>query len=230
MVKYVDNSFHALKVTFANEIGTICKSLEIDSHEVMNIFCQDTKLNLSPLYFKPGFSFGGSCLPKDLRGLNYLTRHNDLNLPVLDAILHSNKLHIEYALQLVAQTEKKKVGILGLAFKAGTDDLRESPIVALIETLIGKGYQVQIYDKNVSYSMLRGSNRKYIEDKIPHIASLLCKNLEDIVEMAEVIIIGNRNAEFVNIFSEADRSQVIIDLVRISEECNTEAVYQGICW
>jgi GDP-mannose 6-dehydrogenase len=151
-------------------------------------------------------------------------------LPVLDAILHSNKLHIEYALQLVAQTEKKKVGILGLAFKAGTDDLRESPIVALIETLIGKGYQVQIYDKNVSYSMLRGSNRKYIEDKIPHIASLLCKNLEDIVEMAEVIIIGNRNAEFVNIFSEADRSQVIIDLVRISEECNTEAVYQGICW
>lgn len=230
MVKYVDNSFHALKITFANEIGLICKKLGIDSHEVMNIFCQDTKLNLSPSYLKPGFAFGGSCLPKDLRAISYLARHIDLNLPVLDAILPSNKAHIEYTMQLVRQHQKRKIGILGLAFKSGTDDLRESPAVVLTETLIGQGHQIRIYDKNVSLSWLRGANRNYINEKIPHIGTLIREDMEEVISFADLIIIGNNSEEFVNIFSFDLKGKAIIDLVRISEEFQTLAEYEGICW
>jgi GDP-mannose 6-dehydrogenase len=230
MIKYVDNSFHALKITFANEIGLICKKLNIDSHAVMKIFCKDTKLNLSPLYLKPGFAFGGSCLPKDLRSITYFGKHQDLILPVLNSINPSNQSHIQYTLDLIKSKEKKKIGFLGFAFKAGTDDLRESPVVALIETLLGQGYEILIYDKNVSLAMLRGANKKFIETKIPHIASLITENMEALLRFADVIVIGNSSDEFENIINRISKNKFIIDLVRISEKRNTKGTYEGLCW
>lgn len=230
MIKYANNAFHALKVTFANEIGLICKTLGINSHEVMNIFCQDTKLNISPYYLKPGFAFGGSCLPKDLKAITYFGKHRDLNLPVLNAILKSNQAHIEYCLEMIINKGKKRIGILGFAFKPGTDDLRESPIVTLIEHLLGKGYEIKIYDNYVSLSFLRGTNKKFLERKIPHITELMCSKLEDILSFAEIIIIGNKNSEFADILSKVNSNQYIIDLVRINEEYKTNAFYEGICW
>jgi len=230
ILKYVDNSFHALKITFANEIGLICKNLEIDSHAVMKIFCKDTKLNLSPLYLKPGFAFGGSCLPKDLRSITYFGKHQDLMLPVMNSIIKSNKSHIQYTLNLIKSKEKRKIGFLGFAFKAGTDDLRESPVVALIETLLGQGYEILIYDKNVSLSMLRGANKKFIETKIPHIASLITEDIEALLRFAEIIVIGNSSDEFKNIIHKVKEDQFIIDLVRITEERNTKGTYEGLCW
>ena len=188
MVKYTDNVFHALKITFGNEVGKICKALEIDSHEVMSIFCQDTKLNLSPYYLKPGFAFGGSCLPKDLRALTYKALSVDVDVPVLNAILPSNKSHAEKGLQLIMTKGKKKIGILGFAFKAGTDDLRESPMVELIERLLGKGYDLKIYDRNVNLARLRGANKNFIENHIPHIAKLMVDNLDEIISHAEVLV------------------------------------------
>ncbi|HEX9925077.1 MAG TPA: UDP-glucose/GDP-mannose dehydrogenase family protein, partial [Anaerolineae bacterium] len=180
MVKFVSNAFHALKVTFANEIGNICKQHEIDSHEVMDIFCRDDKLNISTAYLKPGFAFGGSCLPKDLKALLYLGRHLDMRLPVLEAILPSNETQVRIGLDMIAKTGKKKIGVLGFSFKAGTDDLRYSPQVELIERLIGKGYQVKLYDRNVSLARLYGANKAYIESEIPHIATLMCPDIEDV--------------------------------------------------
>lgn len=230
MVKYADNAFHALKITFANEVGLICKSLEIDSHEVMNIFCQDTKLNLSPSYLKPGFAFGGSCLPKDLRALTYQVRHRDLDLAVLNALIPSNQAHIRHTLEVIRRKGKKRIGFLGFAFKAGTDDLRESPVVTLIETLLGQGFQIQIYDKNVNMALLRGANKKFIEERIPHVAALMQKNMTEVVSFAEILVIGNKSEEFVNILSEAREDQHILDLVRIAEEFETKATYEGICW
>ena len=229
-VKYADNAFHALKITFANEIGLICKSLGIDSHEVMNIFCQDTKLNLSATYLKPGFAFGGSCLSKDLRALMYLARHKDLELSLLNAIIPSNRVHIQHALQLIKSRGKKKIGILGFAFKAGTDDLRESPVVTLIETLLGQGFEIRIYDKNVSLALLRGANRKFIQERIPHVAALIGSSIQDVVSFAEILVIGNKSEEFLNVFSQVTREQYVLDLVRIVEECETTAMYEGICW
>ncbi len=230
MIKYVDNSFHALKITFANEMGLICKNLDIDSHEVMEIFCKDTKLNLSPLYLKPGFAFGGSCLPKDLRSITYFGKHQDLILPLLNSIIPSNESHIQYTLDLIRSKEKRKIGFLGFAFKAGTDDLRDSPVVALIETLLGQGYEIRIYDKNVSLALLRGANKKFIETKIPHIASLITENIETLLRFADIIVIGNSSDEFENIINRVRRDQVIIDLVRISEERNIKGTYEGLCW
>ena len=230
MIKYVDNSFHALKITFANEIGLICKILEIDSHAVMKIFCQDTKLNLSPLYLKPGFAFGGSCLPKDLRSLTYLGKHQDLILPVLNSIIPSNQSHIQYTLNLIKSKKAKKIGFLGFAFKAGTDDLRESPVVTLIETLLGQGYEILIYDKNVSLALLRGANKKFIETKIPHIASLITEDIEALLRFADIIVIGNLSEEFQNIVSTVKKNKIVIDLVRISEEIDTKSAYEGLCW
>lgn len=231
MVKYANNAFHALKVTFANEIGNICKRQGVDSHQVMDIFCMDEKLNLSSYYLKPGFAFGGSCLPKDLRALLYHGHHLDLKLPVLEAILPSNELQVKRGFELIRQTGSKRVGVLGFSFKAGTDDLRESPLVELIETLVGKGYQVKVYDKNVSLARLHGANRAYIEREIPHIATLMCGSLEEVLAESEVIVIGNTAPEFRQVLQQVREDQVVIDLVRIVEDINQlNARYEGICW
>jgi GDP-mannose 6-dehydrogenase len=231
MIKYACNAFHALKVTFANEIGSICKEGGIDSHKVMEIFCLDTKLNLSPYYLKPGYAFGGSCLPKDLRALTYLGRRFDLNLPILESIIPSNDLQMERAYRMVTQAGSKRVGVLGFSFKAGTDDLRESPIVELIERLIGKGYEIQVYDRNVSLANLYGANRAYIEKEIPHIAQLMCDSIEDVIEGSDVIVIGNNSPEFQNVQSRYNGHHVTIDLVRAAgKEVVSNANYHGISW
>jgi GDP-mannose 6-dehydrogenase len=230
MVKYSCNCFHGLKVSFANEIGNICKELGIDSHEVMEVFCQDSKLNLSPYYLKPGFAFGGSCLPKDLRALQYKAKELDVKVPVLEAALESNLLQIERAIQMIMKTGKKRIGFLGFAFKAGTDDLRESPVVAVIERLIGKGYNIKLYDKEVSVAKLVGANKEYIEREIPHISNLMAENIDEILEHSEVILIGNPAKEFKEIESKLTKEQIVVDLVRIFGKRTSDANYQGICW
>lgn len=231
MVKYVNNAFHALKVTFANEIGSICKQQNIDSHQVMEIFCMDRKLNLSPYYLKPGFAFGGSCLPKDLRALLYHSRKLDMNLPVMEAILPSNDLQIAHAYQLIRQTGCKKIGVLGLSFKEGTDDLRESPMVELIEHLVGKGYQVKVYDKNVSLSKLHGANRAYIEHEIPHISQLLTESIEDVIEHSDVVVVGNKTEGYSQISEKLRENHKVIDLVRVKDgHYTSNGHYQGIGW
>jgi len=229
MVKYVCNCFHALKVTFANEVGNICKALQIDSHEVMQVFCQDTKLNLSPYYLKPGFAFGGSCLPKDLRAVSYKAKELDIEVPVLSAITATNKLQVEKALDMVLSTGNKQVGVLGFSFKAGTDDLRESPMVTLIETLLGKGLELVIYDRDVSLARLFGSNKAYIEEEIPHIAKLMRGSIDDVLNAANTIVIGNRSEEFRQIESRLRPDQTVIDLVRLLDRTSGDG-YQGICW
>jgi GDP-mannose 6-dehydrogenase len=231
MVKYTNNSFHALKVSFANEIGNICKLQGIDSHQVMEIFCMDHKLNLSPYYLKPGFAFGGSCLPKDLRALLHLAHHQDLSVPVLEAILTSNELQVRRGYEMIRQTGHKRVGVLGFSFKAGTDDLRESPMVELIELLIGKGYQIKVYDKNVSLAKLYGANRIYIERTIPHISTLMCNSIEDVLSDSDVIVIGNKAPEFDSLPQLVREDHIVIDLVRIFKETDhLQAQYNGICW
>jgi len=230
MVKYACNCFHALKVSFANEFGSICKAVGVDSHEVMQIFCQDTKLNLSPYYLKPGFAFGGSCLPKDLRAINYRAKELDVEVPVLSAILPSNRLQIERALDMVSRTGRKRIGVLGFSFKAGTDDLRESPMVTLIETLIGKGYQLSIYDRDVSVARLFGANKEYIEREIPHISQLMRDSIDQVLEGADVIVIGNKAEEFREIETQVRDGQVIIDLVRLFNRASNADSYEGICW
>jgi len=229
MVKYVCNCFHALKVSFGNEIGNICKALDLDSHEVMNVFCADTKLNLSSYYLKPGFAFGGSCLPKDLRAVTYKAKELDVEVPLLTAITMTNRLQIERALDMVLRTGKKRVGVLGFSFKAGTDDLRESPMVTLIETLIGKGIELVIYDRDVSLARLVGSNREYIEQEIPHIARLMRGSIEEVLSVADTIVIGNKSEEFRQIESRLRPEQTVIDLVRLFDRPSSNG-YQGICW
>jgi GDP-mannose 6-dehydrogenase len=231
MVKYVSNAFHALKITFANEIGNFCKKVGVDSHEVMRIFSMDTKLNISPAYLKPGFAFGGSCLPKDLRALLYRARQEDLDLPVLQAIPRSNELQARLGVEMVLRTGKKRVGILGLSFKAGTDDLRESPLVYLAETLLGKGYDLKIYDENVSLARLTGANKQYIEKVIPHISSLLCSSFDEVLATSEVLVVGNRPPAAANFLDGANSGHIVIDLIRIKEELDgTDENYQGIGW
>jgi GDP-mannose 6-dehydrogenase len=231
MIKYASNTWHALKVCFANEVGNLCKRLEIDSHDVMNIFCQDTKLNLSPYYMKPGFAFGGSCLPKDVRAMQYRAKEVDLDMPVIQAILGSNQLQIQHAIDQVVDTGKKRVGLLGFSFKAGTDDLRESPIVILAEALLGKGYELRIYDRNVSIARLVGANKEYINKQIPHLSSLLCETIDEVLDNSEVIIVGNAAPEFSDALKRTRKDQQIIDLVRVTtprEEIPGQ--YDGICW
>lgn len=231
MVKYACNCFHGLKVAFANEIGNICKESGIDSHEVMEVFVKDTKLNLSPYYLKPGFAFGGSCLPKDLRALTYKARQLDVPVPVLEATLESNLLQIERAVNMIVRTGKKKIGFLGFAFKAGTDDLRESPVVTVIERMIGKGYDVRLYDKEVSLARLVGANKEYIEQEIPHISRLMAETAAEVIEHSEVVVIGNNSEEF-KVLADAPAAggTTIIDLVRIFGDRQTGPDYQGICW
>ena len=228
MVKY---AYHALKVTFANEIGSICKQEGIDSHLLMDVFSRDTKLNISSAYLKPGFAFGGSCLPKDVRALVYLGRSRDVHTPVLESILPSNQLQIERALELVRATEHKRVGVLGLSFKAGTDDLRESPIVELTERLISKGYAVRIFDRNVSLAQLHGANREYIDKEIPHLSSLLSDSVEEVIAESDVLIIGNADPAFAEALRTPDPDQHIIDLVRLDGKAgDATAHYHGITW
>jgi GDP-mannose 6-dehydrogenase len=230
MVKYADNAWHALKVGFANEIGNLCKGLAVDSHRVMDIFCQDTKLNLSPYYLKPGFAFGGSCLPKDLRALLYKAKTLDVSVPILSAILPSNEQQLERGLQAVIGMGSKKVGILGFSFKAGTDDLRESPVVDLTERLIGKGYDLRIYDRNVSLARIHGANRDYILNHIPHISRLMVSSIDEVLDHARTIVIGNAAAEFRDVPKRLGDGQAIIDFVRVSESRSVSGVYEGICW
>jgi GDP-mannose 6-dehydrogenase len=230
MVKYADNAWHALKVGFANEIGNLCKGIGVDAHRVMDIFCQDQKLNLSPYYLKPGFAFGGSCLPKDVRALLYKAKTLDLSLPILSAILPSNALQIERGLQAVIDKGHRKIGVLGFSFKAGTDDLRESPMVELTERLIGKGYELRIYDKNVSLAALHGANRDYILNKIPHISRLMVHSMEEVLAHAQTIVIGNASPEFADVPRRIGEGQTVIDFVRVSESRSVLGVYEGICW
>ena len=229
-VKYTDNVFHALKVTFANEIGMICKSLGIDSHAVMDIFCQDTKLNLSPYYLKPGFAFGGSCLPKDVRALTYKAGRLDIDTPVLNAITESNRKQIDRALRHVIGVGKKRIGVLGFAFKSGTDDLRESPVVELIELLIGKGYDLRLYDRSVSLAALYGANKRFIEEHIPHISSLMVETINEVLSHGEVIVIGNEAPEFAEVLNQLKPNQHVLDLVRIAPDVETKAQYEGFAW
>jgi GDP-mannose 6-dehydrogenase len=231
MMKYTSNTWHALKVVFANEIGNLCKKLEVDSHEVMDIFCRDEKLNLSPYYLKPGFAFGGSCLPKDVRALQYRAKEMDVELPLISQILVSNRQQIEHALDQVLETGRKRVGLLGFSFKAGTDDLRESPIVILAEALLGKGASLRIYDKNVSLAKLVGANKEYIETQIPHLSSLLCNTIEEVVEGSEVIVVGNQAPEFGAALMKTRTDQIVIDLVRLPISGSLiPAEYRGLCW
>ncbi len=232
MVKYVCNAWHALKVGFANEIGTLAKHQKVDASAVVEIFTADTKLNISASYLKPGFAFGGSCLPKDVRALTYRAKELDLTLPLLDALMPSNDEHLERAVEMVLATGKKKIGMLGISFKAATDDLRESPQVQLVKRLLGEGRQLQIWDDNVSLGRLIGSNRQYIEEVIPHIGSLLRPSLEEVVVGADVVVIGTRGVERNLLQSNLRPDQVVIDLVNLEKErrLNGPARYEGICW
>ena len=230
MVKYADNAWHALKVGFANEIGNVCKALEVDGHQVMDIFCRDTKLNLSPYYLKPGFAFGGSCLPKDLRALLHKAKTLDLALPILSSILPSNEAQLERGVRAVIDKGSRKVGILGFSFKAGTDDLRESPMVELTERLIGKGYDLRIYDSNVSLASLHGANRNYILNHIPHISRLMVPSIDDVLAHADTIVIGNAAPEFREVPRRLAEGQTLVDFVRVSSSRSVAGVYEGICW
>jgi GDP-mannose 6-dehydrogenase len=230
-VKYVDNTFHALKVTFANEIGNLCKDLHVDSHEVMNIFCQDTKLNLSPYYLKPGFAFGGSCLPKDLRAVLHEAKTLDLKLPLLSAVLDSNQLQIAKVIRELGKHKGKILGFLGLSFKGGTDDLRESPIVEVIESMLGKGYAVRIYDRHVAVARLIGANKEYIEKEIPHLSRLMCGSVDELMSSCDVIVVSNRSPEFAVAVEQVGLGKIVIDLVRIVDQAPIKGgAYYGICW
>jgi GDP-mannose 6-dehydrogenase len=231
MVKYTSNVWHALKVCFANEIGNLCKRMDVDSHQLMDIFCTDTKLNISPYYLKPGFAFGGSCLPKDVRAMQYRAKELDLDMPVLQSILPSNRLQVEHAFDEVIDTGRKRVGLLGFSFKEGTDDLRESPIVTLAEMLIGKGVCLKIYDKNVSLARLVGANKQYIDQTIAHLSSLMVGSIDELIDQCDVIVIGNQGPEFVDALSRVRPDQIVIDLVRLPVAADKKPKgYRGLCW
>ena len=235
MLKYLDNSWHALKVTFANEVGRLCKAMGVDARLAMRLFCMDAKLNISNAYLRPGFAFGGSCLPKDVRALTYQGRLLDVDTPVLSSILPSNQLHIAHALALIRATGRRRVGLLGLSFKEGTDDLRESPIVTLAEQLIGKGYELAVYDHNVRLASLMGANREYILNHIPHIGRLLVERPQQLLEHAEVVVVASAEREFRALVDKLPAGKCLIDLVGMSngaEGAGPEARqgYAGIAW
>jgi len=230
MVKYIDNGWHALKIGFANEIGSLSKTFGVDSHRVMDIFCQDRKLNISCAYLKPGFAFGGSCLPKDLRALSYQARTHDLETPILSSILPSNDAQVRRGIDLILQNGHKRIGVLGFSFKAGTDDLRESPLIEVIERLIGKGYDLRIYDRNVKIASLTGANRDYILNHIPHISRLMVDSVQHVLDHAETIVIGNDDPEFRQVPAQTRNGQVLVDFVRIADRRSEKGKYHGICW
>jgi GDP-mannose 6-dehydrogenase len=232
MVKYLSNVFHAAKVIFANEVGTMCKHLNVDAEQVTEIFKSDTRLNISNAYLSPGFAFGGSCLPKDLRALAYKAKELDLKLPMLESLLPSNAEHIERAVEAVIRSNKRKISQLGLSFKAGTDDLRESPQVQLVKRLLAEGYDIKVWDQHVSLGRLAGSNRQYIEEVIPHIGLLLSSDLEQVLRHGEVVIIGNRSVDKNQIRKYLRPEQFVIDLVNLSKADRPSGIgpYEGICW
>jgi len=232
MVKYVCNAFHALKVGFANEIGTICKELELDTETVAKIFVTDNRLNISPAYLKPGFAFGGSCLPKDLRALTYRAKELDLKLPLLESLMPSNQEHIERAVASILNGKKRKVGMLGLSFKPSTDDLRESPLVHLAKRLLGEGCELQIWDQSVTLGRLIGSNRQFIEDEIPHIGSLLREDVSAVIRSSDIVVLGTKAVCKNTLATQLRPDQILIDLVNIEKEhrCSDQRGYEGICW
>ena len=230
MVKYVDNSWHALKVAFGNEIGRICDPLDIDSHAVMDIFCLDEKLNISAKYLKPGMAFGGSCLPKDVRAVNYHARANDVELPILGSLTASNETHLETAVKRILDTGVREVALLGLSFKAGTDDLREAPMVEIAERLLGKGLRLRIYDRNVNLARLTGANERYIHDHLPHIGELLVNDMPSAVEGAELVVLGNSDPAFASIADHIAADLPVIDLVRIVDDTAGLDNYRGLGW
>jgi GDP-mannose 6-dehydrogenase len=231
MVKYAANSFHALKVTFANEIGVICKSIGIDSHRVMDLFIQDRTLNISSAYLKPGFAFGGSCLPKDVRAILHKAKEMDLALPVMSSVLESNRLHIQRAIDRILSTKRKRVGVLGLGFKPGTDDMRESPVVTLVEALVGKGCHVTIYDPDVFLGRVFGTNKEFIEQEIPHISSLMCSSIDAVISQSDLIVICQIREEFRNAIAYSSGDKIILDLVRIGRDISVmPESYEGLCW
>ena len=229
MVKYACNSWHAVKVAFANEIGAIAKACGVDGREVMEIFCTDTKLNISSYYLRPGFAFGGSCLPKDVRALTYRAAQLDVKHPLLSSVIESNENHIQNSFKIIEQSGKRKVGFLGLSFKAGTDDLREAPQVELVEKLLGKGYKIMVYDANVSYAKVHGSNKEYIEKRIPHVASLLHDDMDTVIKESDFIVIGNANDEFSSVFDKIEDRHYVLDLNGFMQQ-KSHGNIQGICW
>ncbi len=230
MVKYACNAFHAAKIVFANEIGNLCKKLGVDSHPVMEVFCKDTKLNLSPYYLKPGFAYGGSCLPKDLRAITYKARTVDVEMPLLNSLNVSNHQQVANAANMILRTGKKHVGMLGMSFKSGTDDLRESPIVTLIETLLGKGIRLSIYDRDVELARLFGANKDYIEREIPHISSLMKPTLAEVIATSEVIVVGKKEEEYRAALAGVGPDVKVVDLVRLGGPVESLRGYDGICW
>jgi GDP-mannose 6-dehydrogenase len=229
IMKYVNNTYHALKISFANEVGNVCSELGIDSHKVMDIFCKDKQLNISPYYFKPGFAYGGSCLPKDLNGFQTLAHDNYVKTPVIDGISLTNVHQIERAIEIIKRYSDKKLGFLGLSFKAGTDDLRNSPAVTVIESLLGKGCDISIYDKNINLTMLTGTNKDYIDARIPHLSRLLVADLNELFESCDVLIVNTKEEEFIKKLIPEDK-KIIIDFVRIDETILKKPNYIGINW
>lgn len=228
IIKYVNNSFHALKVAFANEVGNICKKLDIDSHAVMDLFCKDNKLNISSYYFKPGFAYGGSCLPKDLKGLKTIAHDNYLKCPIINSIEESNSIQKDILFEMVMNTGKRKIGVIGLSFKAETDDLRYSPMVEVAERLFGKGFVLKIFDENVNLSKLTGTNKDYIESRMPHLSKLICNNINEVIMSSEVIVITQKDPTITN-FIKSYHEKLFIDLININYKGEYDN-YQGICW
>jgi GDP-mannose 6-dehydrogenase len=231
MLKYTCNVFHALKITFANEMGRICQALEVDAHAVMDLVCRDTHLNISPAYLRPGFAYGGSCLPKDLAALRHLASRRDVIVPMISAIAQSNAVHIDHALDLVLATGARSVGMIGLSHKAGTDDLRESPLVVMAERLIGKGLKLTIYDPDVHVARLLGANRRYIEESIPHLAALMAEDPRAVVDGCDVLVVGLKNDAVLAALREGCRDEhVLLDLVNLPDRGALKGRYRGVCW
>jgi GDP-mannose 6-dehydrogenase len=230
VTKYVDNAWHAVKVTFANEMGVIAKTHGLDGRRVMEVFCADQKLNLSSSYLRPGFAFGGSCLPKDVRALSYEARSLDLDLPLLNAVLPSNRSHLDRAFQAIIDRGHRRIGVLGLSFKAGTDDLRESPMVDVVERLLGKGFDIRIYDGKVNLARLIGSNREFILSQIPHIAQLMVSSKREVLDHAQTVVIGNGDDEFKAVMDDLRDGQHVVDLVGVNESRTSDERVDGIAW
>jgi GDP-mannose 6-dehydrogenase len=231
MLKYACNAFHALKITFANEIGRVCQALNIESHDVMELVCQDTQLNISPAYLRPGFAYGGSCLPKDLRALRHMASRSDVFVPMLDQVERSNQVHIDHAVEMVLSTGLRSVGMLGLSFKSGTDDLRESPLVIMAERFIGKGLRLLIHDPDITVARLVGTNRRYIEESIPHISSLMCDDPVRLIDKSDVLVIALRTEPVLRALQTRARpEQFLLDLANVPGREQLRGTYRGVCW